>query len=274
MISQQSKESNKVAVLGCGWLGLPLAQCLLFNRYEVIGTTTTVAKLSSLSQLGIEARLLELDKDFSLEQISDASIWVLAFPPKTKTTNGEWYIKAVSRIAKSARESGVKKLVLLSSTSVYPDGEGVMYEGLRFTESYVGNKTIWRAEEEILKSQVDQIYVLRLGGLAGEGRVLAKHFSGKENLANGDSPTNLLHGKDAVASILFFIEKMPQTGIYNVCSPEHPSRKDVFTNDCLRLGLDVPRFLAGGVRRIISVEKLQNLGFSFEYPNPLGYFYS
>ena len=36
---------NKIGIIGCGWLGLPLAKEFISNNYKVKGSTTTKEKL-------------------------------------------------------------------------------------------------------------------------------------------------------------------------------------------------------------------------------------
>lgn len=49
------------SIIGCGWLGLPLAERLVAEGYTVKGSTTSVDKLSLLRQKGIDAYLLQLN---------------------------------------------------------------------------------------------------------------------------------------------------------------------------------------------------------------------
>ena len=44
-----------VAVIGCGWLGTPLAVRLIERGYVVLGTTTRGDKVPALTALGIRA---------------------------------------------------------------------------------------------------------------------------------------------------------------------------------------------------------------------------
>ena len=44
-----------VGIMGCGWLGLPLAQSLIEKGFNVKGTTTSFEKLSVLTNIGIES---------------------------------------------------------------------------------------------------------------------------------------------------------------------------------------------------------------------------
>ena len=39
---------NKIGIIGCGWLGLPLAKEFISNNYKVKGSTTTKEKLETL----------------------------------------------------------------------------------------------------------------------------------------------------------------------------------------------------------------------------------
>ena len=50
-----------ISLLGCGWLGLPLAKALLTNDFYVKGSTTSEEKLSTLKSFGIDPFLIALD---------------------------------------------------------------------------------------------------------------------------------------------------------------------------------------------------------------------
>ena len=55
---------NKIAILGCGWLGLPLAKKLISKNFIVRGSTTSKDKISVLENENIEPFLITLDKEF------------------------------------------------------------------------------------------------------------------------------------------------------------------------------------------------------------------
>ena len=46
-----------VSVIGCGWLGFPLAKLLINKGFSVKGSTTQQEKISLLENAGIEAYL-------------------------------------------------------------------------------------------------------------------------------------------------------------------------------------------------------------------------
>ena len=50
----------KISILGCGWLGFPLAKKLIEIGFEVKGSTTSENKLALLKSNNIEPFLLRL----------------------------------------------------------------------------------------------------------------------------------------------------------------------------------------------------------------------
>ncbi len=44
---------RQISILGCGWLGLPLAKSLIEKRFSVKGSTTSEAKIVLLKNVGI-----------------------------------------------------------------------------------------------------------------------------------------------------------------------------------------------------------------------------
>jgi 3-hydroxyisobutyrate dehydrogenase-like beta-hydroxyacid dehydrogenase len=52
-----------ISILGCGWLGLPLAKALLENGISINGSTTSIEKLSVLENSGIQPHLIALESN-------------------------------------------------------------------------------------------------------------------------------------------------------------------------------------------------------------------
>ena len=55
--------NKQISIIGCGWLGLPLAKELIKDTYIVKGSTTTTNKLSALKAVNIEPYIIEFTKD-------------------------------------------------------------------------------------------------------------------------------------------------------------------------------------------------------------------
>lgn len=49
-----------ISILGCGWLGLPLAKSLLEKGFSVKGSTTSIKKIALLEKFGIHPHIVTL----------------------------------------------------------------------------------------------------------------------------------------------------------------------------------------------------------------------
>lgn len=265
---------NSISIFGCGWLGLPLAEALIEKGYAVKGSTTTSGKVELFRQKEIEPFLLDFKEENLPEDFLKSDIWIIAFPPRSKRTDGEWYWQAIDRLSNLASDFYTKKVIHLSSTSVYPDSEGIMTEASTLTIENSGSPSILIAEQFVRSIPNSNTYVLRLGGLAGYDRLLARHFAGKTDLKGGHNPVNLLHRDDAIGSILQFIENELETGIYNICSPEHPTRQELYTHDCIRLGMPLPHFAPDNEKgKVISSAKIEQY-YQFKFQSPMAFTFS
>ncbi|MGD9900833.1 MAG: SDR family NAD(P)-dependent oxidoreductase, partial [Calditrichaceae bacterium] len=73
-----------VTILGCGWLGLPLAEHFIRNGFSVKGSTTREDKMSVLRAKGIEAHKIVLNPEITGKNISrffDSDILIINIPP-------------------------------------------------------------------------------------------------------------------------------------------------------------------------------------------------
>ena len=50
----KKRVNEKMAILGCGWLGLPLAKYFTSKGYIVKGSTTSIEKIEILKSFSIE----------------------------------------------------------------------------------------------------------------------------------------------------------------------------------------------------------------------------
>ena len=266
---------QSVGILGCGWLGFPLAKALIELGIQVSGTTTSPEKIGLFENAQIKASLYQAGIDKVPKSVLDQEVLIMAFPPKSKSTDGEWYWRAIQNILNQIQSSSIQKVIMISSTSVYPEIPGEISEEFVLTDQNTGNFSLYQAEKIILENKIPS-YVLRLGGLTGSNRLLAKHFAGKTELKNGNYPVNLIHLDDAIGIVSLFIFNNYKTGAYNVCSPIHPLKKELYTHDCQRFSLSLPLYEKNSNSgKEISAKKLLDItGYQFKFPDPMTYNYS
>ena len=118
-----------ISVIGCGWLGLPLAESLIASGYQVKGTTTSPAKLEILRNKGIEPYLVHFEdkKPLNLGGIMNCDVVIINIPPGRRSPDGAAnYRLMADLITQELTNSDVKKVILVSSTSVFRDSNSIV----------------------------------------------------------------------------------------------------------------------------------------------------
>ena len=69
---------KNISILGCGWLGEPLAISLLESGYLVKGSTTTQSKLTTLEASQIEAYLVDISEFEDYDTFLNTDILIIA----------------------------------------------------------------------------------------------------------------------------------------------------------------------------------------------------
>ncbi|MBC7566530.1 MAG: SDR family NAD(P)-dependent oxidoreductase [Pedobacter sp.] len=237
--------NGKISILGCGWYGFALAKALVSRGYSVSGSTTTEIKISILAQEGINPFLInfDLEQNYFDSSFFESEVLIICLPPKRHLGEHMNYPKMIRKIADAAQLGKVRKILMISSTSVYADvNREVTEEEIPEPDTESGI-AILEAEQIIESNNFFCSTILRFGGLIGPGRNLAKFFSGKSNIANGLAPVNLLHLEDCVQLTEHILKNDAFGYTFNACSPDHPTRMDMYEKVAEISGLEKPHFL-------------------------------
>lgn len=261
-----------VAVLGCGWLGFPLAKELLAHGHRVLGTTTTPEQLPILAAAGIEPKLLQLGPAFSAADEQDLVAWlsqadmlVLNVPPRAAVAGG--YPQLLRPVHRAVAAARLKAVLFVSTVGVYPDEPRIMRESDALSTRDASSDVLRTEGHFVPRYKQWQSTVVRLGGLIGPDRAPGRFLAGRRNLPHGSAPTNLLHLTDAVGVLCSII----QDGIWgytlNVCAAGHPLRRDFYPKAARHIGLEPPTFLPeeGGGKLVDSSLMRQLVPYSFVY---------
>lgn len=270
-----------VSILGCGWLGLPLARRLMEKGCRVRGSTTTPEKRQRLEEEGIDSCLLRLTPELECgecESFWQSDALVLNIPPGRGRDNVEEYFPAqVASVIDALSGSPVRRLIFASSTSVYPPGGGRMEESdaVPGGAARPSGNALLKAEQMLLEHASFRTTVLRFGGLYGGDRHPARYLAGRKNLSRGNAPVNLIHRDDCMEIILRLLETAPEKGeddVFNAVSDGHPPRTSYYPRAAEKLGLEPPEFEEDSSTgyKVVSNRKLkQRLGYRFRHPDPL-----
>ena len=267
-----------ISILGCGWLGLPLAEELIKDGHNVHGSTTTKEKIEKLNEKGIAPYLISLNPELSCTNCDDfwqTELLILNIPPgRGKDNVLEYHSMQIKAVKEKLESSSIKKVVFVSSTSVYPELPGVVTEddALPGKATRSSGNALLQAEQILTEMNTMSTAVLRFGGLYGYDRHPAKYMAGRKELDRGNAPVNLIHRDDCIAIIREIIKKPFTKGVFNAVSDGHPPRKMYYPEVAKTLDLDPPTFKDDDEKdyKVVSNEKLKkSLNYTFKYPNPM-----
>lgn len=270
---------KQISILGCGWLGLPLAKSLLENGFSINGSTTSVEKIPLLESVGIQPFQIELSEtdikgeiDLFLE---NSEILIIDIPPKLRSVATENFVKKIDNLIPFIEKSTLKKVIFISSTSVYADNNSVVTEATKPDPNTESGKQLLEAEN-LLQSNINfKTTVIRFGGLIGKNRHPIYILVGRKNLENSEAPINLIHQTDCIGVIKAFLRQAQNDNwnwneTFNAVAPYHPTRKEYYTKKALELHLPLPEFdqIKPSVGKTISSSKVDIiLKYKFQNSN-------
>lgn len=261
-----------VSILGCGWLGLPLAHYLNRKGYLIKGSKTSPEGAQQLCAQGIEGYAVSLDREgvSGNKNFWQADILVVNFPPPRQYP--EQHVLQVQALINELKNSIIKHVLFISSTSVYAEINGVVTEDNTETPGKGSGKAL-RAAETLLMNQASfTTTVLRPGGLVGYDRLPLSAASVAARVRNQDVPMNVVHRDDVIAIVYSIIEKQLWGEVFNACMDEHPTRRAYYLAAAQAIGfaIEQPAIDDTAPYKIVSSEKLKNkLSYHFIYNNPL-----
>ncbi|KAA0990266.1 Rossmann-fold NAD(P)-binding domain-containing protein [Dyadobacter aurulentus] len=279
-------EKKRISILGCGWLGIALAQRLLVDpiTLEVKASTTSEAKLADFDARNLKGFLLPLTPGFSakgetIRNFFDADTLVISLPPRSGKNEPGFYTQQVKAIIEAVKPSPVQEVVFVSSTSVYPDlNRTVIEEDVTLPEHSTAREMVL-AENLIEALRPEKtVGILRFGGLLGYNRIPGKYVQGQKDMSTGEIPVNYIHRDDGAAIILTILKLGLKNETFNVVAPLHPPRKSVYLDTCAQFDWEAPTFLPTPQSpdfKVVSNEKLiRSYPYEFLYPDPLRFMYT
>jgi len=272
--------NQKISILGCGWLGLPLAKSLLSKGFEIKGSTTSESKLEVLKNAGILPYQIQLEEYQIIGNIEDflneTDVLVIDIPPGLRrvilSSEEMTFVNKVKTLIPFIEKSGIQKVVFISSTSVYSDGFPIVEitEETKPNPDTESGKQLVIAETLLQSNPHFKTTVIRFGGLLGEDRHPIKFLAGKTNVENPVAPVNMIQREDCIGIIEEILKQVQYDNwgeIFNAVAPQHPSRKEYYHKKAQLLNLPLPIFAEHleSKGKIISSKKVTSiLAYSFK----------
>ncbi|WP_039058564.1 SDR family oxidoreductase [Enterobacter sp. Bisph1] len=269
---------KKIAIVGLGWLGMPLAMSLNARGWQVTGSKTSLDGVEAARMCGIESYLLNLEPELvcdpdDLAALMQADALVITLPARRTGAGEEFYLQAMQEIVDSALAYRIPRIIFTSSTSVYGDAPGIVKENTPRQPVTASGRVLKELEDWLHNLPGTSVDILRLAGLVGPARHPGRFLAGK-TAPNGQQGVNLVHLDDVVSAITLLLQAPKGGHIYNLCAPGHPSRESFYPAMAQQLGLAPPNFTASRKSeekgKVIDGSRIcHELGFEYLYPDPL-----
>jgi nucleoside-diphosphate-sugar epimerase len=276
---------TRVAVLGCGYVGLELCRQL---DAEVVGVRRSSAGIRAVEEAGATAVEADVTDAEALSAVPDADALVFAASSGGRGAEAarEVYVEGQRTVLEhfAGRADPPERYVYTSSTGVYGDHGGDWVDEVTPLSPATGKtEVLAEAEEVALEGAADRGIdgtVARFGGLYGPERYrLDRYVEGPVT----EGYLNMVHRDDAAGAVRFLLEADAARGEVVVVVDDEPVEKwgfaDWLAEQC---GAPAPpkrtveERLEGDVsetvrRRLTTSKrcsngKLRGLGYDFRYP--------
>ena len=267
---------RSVAIVGLGWLGLPLARHLKNLGWEVKGTKRTHDGVEQMRLMCLEAYHLELTPEINADPddvsaLLDVDSLIINIPPSQYFFDLNQYVEGVQNLVNEALLQGVSHIIFISSTSVFPEISAHFDESVTPQPSSDIGRALVEIENGLAQMQDIDCDIIRFAGLVGNDRHPVYSLAGKQALKCGHSPVNLVHLDDCARAIQLLLETPGGYRLYHLAAPMHPTREAYYQYAAEKYGLEPPHFINSeqDPQRIIMAEKIcHELEFVYQYPDP------
>ncbi len=240
------KSERRIAIIGCGYVGAALGERLAAEGHDVIGTTTTEARVEALRSLGISPVVLDVAEGDRLHEIlSDRDAAFLTIAPQTRGEDyRSVYLAAANALTRAVRGTSVRRIIYTSSTRVYGQTDGRWVDEDSPTEPADEKGCVLLEAERVLLATgreapdatpsrndgpVRAVTVLRLSGIYGPGRdgsARVASLAGTER-DDGDVFVNRIHRDDIVAAMVALLD-VPHHGALNLSDQQPQTRRELY----------------------------------------------
>ena len=209
-------KNKKVALIGCGDIGNRVATLLQGQGAELTGFRRNPDKIIA----GIQAITLDVTDKHSVQQLAEHSFdyVVISLTPgisaKVKDQQAvadayrATYVQGLANVLSALNLQTVKKVIWLSSTSVYSQDDGQWIDEMSETSPQRTSGQCLLEAEALLKPLQDKAVIIRFAGIYRDGshRLITQLQAGKLAASvDKDYYSNRIHVQDCARMLVFLM---------------------------------------------------------------------
>lgn len=260
----------KALIVGCGWVGTYVASRMISDGHSVWATCTSSEKALRLMDMGcLDAHVVDFAEDGSDVRLDNEEFDLLIVSVPVRRKDSMDVIKhRFAGLQNFLRRLSFRQSFYFSSVGIYPRISATITEDT-FSDEDLDTKLL--TAEAMLRADYPELNILRLGGLFGFDRIMARYFVDKV-CQIGYQTANSVHVVDIFGIIWAMVKQGAQGKTYNVVCPEHPLKKEVIEVSAAKYGYGLPMAYTDSDRtaKIVSSSRLvAELAYRFVYPSPL-----
>ena len=276
----------RVLIVGCGYVGMALAERLVREGHEVTAWRRRGAVDAPAGLSGVRWVAADITRPESLpraEATFDAVVNTVASTVGGVEDYQRVYLDGTRHLLAWLRSAPPRQFIYTSSTGVYGQDDGSDVDENGPTQPAAATaRVLVEAEQELFRAHREQGFpaiVLRLAGIYGPGRgYWMRQFLAGEARIEGDGGRilNMIH-RDDVANTAIAVMARGRVGeAYNVVDDEPVTQLELFRWLATRLGRPMPPVAeateTGGRRRGVTNKRILNrklrneLGARLDYP--------
>lgn len=271
--------SQDKLIIGCGYLGRLVARLWLEQGHRVWGLVRSASRAREIEALGVRPLLGDLLAREPLPVFPKvaAVLFAVARGRGSAVSAADLQAGGVERTLNNL-PGFHGRFVYISSTSVYGQDAGEWVDELSACQPVTDGGQACLEAERRARALLPSVNVLRLAGLYGPGRLLARTtalHNGMPIEGRPDGWLNLIHVEDAARAVLAAEDFADRGTTYIVCD-DRPTRRLHYHEQLARLiGAPPPIFSApdrctpngAGVNKRLSNRKIKSeLALQLAYP--------
>jgi len=215
-------------IIGCGYLGRRVAQRWLAQGDTVSALTRSIERAEELRKLGIEPIVGDVTEPASLPAFPDADtlLFAVGLDRSSGKTQREIQVDGLGSVLERVGKSA-GRVILISSTSVYGQTGGEWVDESSECRPQSPNGQVCLDAEKLLQERLPRANILRLAGIYGPGRIIARVAELRAGLpleGNPDAWLNLIHVDDAARAVLA-CSRLGEPGAIYVVADGNPVRR-------------------------------------------------
>jgi nucleoside-diphosphate-sugar epimerase len=234
-------------IVGCGYVGRRVAEVWSRRGDRITVLTRSADHAATFRERGWEPRIGDVTQADSVADLpaADTVLIAVGLDRRSGRSQREVYVDGLRNVLCSPAGQS-RRVLYISSTSVYGQDAGEWIDETSPCQPASDNGCVCLEAEQLLRSEVPAAMVLRLAGIYGPGRLVARVESlraGEPLPRNPNAWLNLIHVDDAVAAILACDERAPAGSTWLVADDRPNTRRQFYSQVAALVMATSPVFL-------------------------------